>query len=324
MKKKKLSNGIMGLILADALGVPVEFQTREQLKENPVVDMREYGTYLQPKGTWSDDSSLTLCTLKSLQKGFSLKDIAKNFIAWKFEAAFTPHGEVFDIGFTTSKAIAKLVTIIEAKNYKELELLKLETDEKTNGNGSLMRILPLYYEVKKKGVEQEFEKIWNVSALTHGHIRSAISCLVYLVLIDELIKGKEKQTAYKNTQNRVKVFFKENEISVYEQEKFDSLIKSDISKLDENQVKSTGYVIDSLEASIWCFLTTNSYKEAVLKAVNLGEDTDTIGAITGGLAGVFYGKDSLPKDWWQDVVNYKYVEKLSIKLERGFISWWKI
>lgn len=323
MRKKKLSDGIKGLILADALGVPVEFQTREQLKKNPVINMREYGTYLQPKGTWSDDTSLTLCLLYSLQKGYNLKDIAKNFVAWKYESAFTPHGEVFDIGTTTSNAIDELATILQAKNYKELELLKYQTDENTNGNGSLMRILPLYYEVKKGGIEQEFEKIRDVSALTHGHIRSAISCLLYLILVDEIIKENDKQTAYKNTQNRMKVFFKKREISEYEQEKFNRLVKNDISFLAENQIKSSGYVIDSLEASIWCFLTTNSYKTAVLKAVNLGEDTDTVGAITGGLAGVFYGEESLPKDWWSVVVDNKGVERMLKKFDGSFVSWWK-
>lgn len=320
--KKKLSNGILGLVVADALGVPVEFQTRAQLRKNPVTTMREYGTYHQPKGTWSDDTSLTLCLAKSLEKKFDLKDIAQNFVDWKYKNAFTPHGEVFDIGITTSKAIDRLFEILNSKNYKDLELLKYEADEYTNGNGSLMRILPLYKEIKKKGVEQEFDKIWKVSALTHGHIRSAIACLLYLILVDELIQGNEKQVAYQNTQKRMKTFFKQREISENEQEHFTRLIPQNITQEKEETIKSSGYVIDSLEASIWCFLTTNSYKEAVLKAVNLGEDTDTIGAITGGLAGVFYGKENLPKDWWSVVVDNQYIEKLAKKMDGKFVYWW--
>ncbi len=306
---KNLNNGIIGLAIGDALGVPVEFESREKLQKNPVTDMQEFGTYNQPKGTWSDDTSLTLCLLHSLNKGFDLKHIAENFVMWRNHAIFTAYGERFDIGITTRHSINKLQEILHTKQYHELELLRYNTREDSNGNGSLMRILPLYNEINKKGIEQEFIKIWNVSALTHSHIRSAISCLLYLILIDEIMNEKEKNKAYENTQVRMKKFFENNQISEEEQKHFKRLITEDIRNLKIEEINSGGYVIDSLEASIWCFLTTKTFESAVLKAVNLGKDTDTNGAITGGLAGIYY-VNKIPIKWKNNLANLDLIERI--------------
>ncbi|MBS9767668.1 MAG: ADP-ribosylglycohydrolase family protein [Flavobacteriaceae bacterium] len=307
---KKLKDGIIGLAVGDALGLPVEFKSREELQENPLTDMRGYGTYHQPKGTWSDDTSLTLCLLDALNRGFDLKNIAENFVKWLIDSEFTPHGVVFDVGNTTQYSIVNLRRILYHKTYNELILLRNEDDEQTNGNGSLMRILPLYNEVKTKGVEQEFIKIWNVSALTHQHIRAGIACTLYLILIDEISRENDKNKAYENTQNRMKAFFKNENISESEQSHFRRLVVEDIWLLEMADIKSGGYVMESLEASIWCFLTTNSYKDAVLKAVNLGGDTDTIGAITGGMAGMYYGIENIPAEWKNALVSYDFIEDL--------------
>ena len=299
---KNISHGILGLVVGDALGVPVEFQSRQQLDQDPVVHMRAYGTYNQPKGTWSDDSSLALCLADVLSTGYDLKAIAQRFIDWKTKADWTPHGEVFDIGITTSKAIDHLISLLRNGDEESLKLLRYQADEYTNGNGSLMRILPLYLEIQKEGIEAAFEKIWYVSALTHGHIRSAISCLIYLVLVDELMQGKEKATAYRATQLRTKQFFIDQDIMAKEVQIFSRLIEQDIRQVQRTAIKSSGYVLDSLEAAFWCFLNSESYSEAVLKAVNLGEDTDTTAAIAGGLAGVYFGMEGIPTEWLNSIV----------------------
>jgi len=204
----KVRDALIGLAVGDAIGVPVEFQSREELDKDPVIDMREYGTYNQPKGTWSDDSSLTFCLADSLLSGYNLKDIANKFIAWRDNNEWTPHGTVFDIGITTNKSISKLKKHISDNNEESIKSINSNADEFSNGNGSLMRILPLYFYIKEFPINKQFEIIWEVSALTHGHIRSAISCLIYLVLIDEIIKGKTKFEAYETTQQKIKGFFK--------------------------------------------------------------------------------------------------------------------
>lgn len=315
-KMKTIRDGILGLAIGDAIGVPVEFQSRKELDENPVIDMRGFGTHYQPPGTWSDDSSLTFCLADSLSDGFDLKEIADRFIAWKQEAKWTAHGEVFDIGIQTAKSINQLVQISQNKDWESLKYLKYEADEYTNGNGSLMRILPLYHVLKGEGVEKGFEIVWEISALTHGHIRAAISCLIYLVLVDELLEESDKETAYFNTRTRINKFFKEREIVIRETQQFDRIIANDIQDLDRNEIKSSGYVIDSLEASLWCFLKSENYKDCILKAVNLGDDTDTTAAISGGLAGIYYGCQSFPKNWYNGLVMVKQVEELADQLEK--------
>ena len=108
---------ILGVAVGDALGVPVEFQSREVLNGNPVRDMREYGTYQQPKGTWSDDSSLTFCLAESLIDGFDLKNMSHKFVEWMTNAYWTPHEEVFDIGITTRHALRRLENILNGRSY---------------------------------------------------------------------------------------------------------------------------------------------------------------------------------------------------------------
>ena len=172
-------SGIMGLVVADALGVPVEFQDREVLRQNPVKNMRSYGTYNQPAGTWSDDSSMTLALLDSLKDGLDYKDIMDKFLAWYEEGAYTPHGEMFDIGIATSNAL---------RRYKSgtSPLESGGNSEHDNGNGSLMRISPILFYLEGEfgsdflDHEETFELIHNISALTHAHKRSKIACGIYI------------------------------------------------------------------------------------------------------------------------------------------------
>lgn len=183
---------LFGVAIGDALGVPVEFESREYLANNPVADMQEFGTHSQPKGTWSDDSSLTFCLAEVLSNwGIpDLLSIATSFVNWRGGYTWTPYGKVFDIGETTNSSIKKLDKLLWLKDLERLKALRSTTDVNTNGNGSLMRILPLVFYIKGKRIEEQFELIWDVSALTHPHIRSANACLFYLKFAEHLINGK--------------------------------------------------------------------------------------------------------------------------------------
>ncbi len=307
---------LFGVAVGDALGVPVEFLPRTDLDENPVTSMRGYGTHHQPKGTWSDDSSLTFCLAESLTKGFDLVDIAQNFVNWRYKNYWTAHNELFDIGMTTSKSIDTLKVLVKDKNLKQLKLQRYYFNEGSNGNGSLMRILPLVFELKDKSIFERFELIWTVSALTHGHIRSALCCLIYLEFADILIQGeKDKKVAYQKLRFRIKDFLETYQISERETQHFERLIEQDISYLKRDEIRSSGYVIHSLEASFWCFLSEDNYADTVLKAVNLGEDTDTTAAIVGGLAGIFYGFEGIPEGWVDVIARKASIEHLAERLE---------
>lgn len=281
---------LIGTAVGDALGVPVEFQSRSYLKQNPVLDMQEYGTHSQPKGTWSDDTSLMLCLAESIIEGLDINKLAQKFVAWKNDNLWTPHGWVFDIGIATRVAIDRLEKGEQPEYAGGFE-------EMDNGNGSLMRILPLILYTKDLSLEERYNWTKKISSITHAHVRSVMACFYFLEFAKKIIEGKEKFQAYFELQNEVTDFFETKQINPLEIQKFHRLLFEDISKVEEDTIRSSGYVIDTLEASIWCILTTNSYKEAVLKAVNLGHDTDTTGAVTGGLAALIYGVESIPKEW---------------------------
>ena len=252
----KLRSAIYGFAIGDALGVPYEFKERNTFI---CTDMIGHGTWNQEDGTWSDDTSLTLATAKSIKdKGcIDLKDIRKNFEAWLYNDEFTANGTVFDVGGTTREAI---------------ELEHGMDGFHDNGNGSLMRILPLAFTTASD------EDIANVSAITHAHEISKKACIEYIHIARKLIKGEKYH---------------------------DELIKN----IDESEIKSGGFVLDTLVASLWCILNTCNYKDAVLKAVNLGSDTDTTAAVTGGLAGIIYGFDAIPKEWIDKLKNKELIEE---------------
>ncbi|MCS6795206.1 MAG: ADP-ribosylglycohydrolase family protein [Raineya sp.] len=298
---------LFGIAVGDALGVPVEFKSREMISNNPVTDMIGYGTYDMPPGTWSDDSSLTFCLAEALTQDFNLNTIGQNFVKWYYENYWTPHGYAFDVGITTSEAITRLQEGVKPE-------LAGGIDETDNGNGSLMRILPLLFYIQNKPIHQRYEITKQVSSITHRHIRSVIACFYYLEFARQIIAGKDKFEIYKNLQTEVKNYLISLQIDPAEIARFDRLLKDEITSLSEDEIRSSGYVLHTLEASIWCLLTTNTYKEAVLKAVNLGGDTDTTGAVTGGLAGLLYGFDSIPKNWVEQIARYKDIDDLAKRL----------
>jgi len=291
--KEKLKAGIIGHIVGDALGVPVEFKSRKELRENPVQKMRSYGTYNQPAGTWSDDSSLTLCLLDSLSDGYNLDDQADKFIDWLYNAYWTARNETFDVGNTTRDSISNLQ---DGMNPTEAGA----GGERDNGNGSLMRILPLAFYLHNKDFKKRFKLTEEASSLTHSHPRSILGCYIYLDFALRLIEGKDLERAYLETKEHVKDFII-SEPYKPQLEYYSRIINQDISKFEESEIRSSGYVVHSLEAVFWVLLSTNSYREAVLKAVNLGEDTDTIAAITGGLAAIHYGFRAIPDDWIEEL-----------------------
>lgn len=288
-----LFGGLLGACIADALGVPVEFKSRSYLRIDPVEGMIGYGTYNQPPGSWSDDSSMTFCLVDSLCDHYQLEDIGEKFINWYQDSLWTPYDNVFDIGNATAEAINKLINGSDVRNSGNKH-------ERSNGNGSLMRILPLAFFYFKNENVDIMNIVKEVSCITHAHIRSVISCQLYVLFAISLIKGKDKDAALSAAIEGIVQLYKS---SIYEDEltHFNRILTGKLLTLKENSIKSTGYVIDTLEASIWVFMTTGSYTEAVLKAVNLGDDTDTVGAITGGLAGLYYGVKSLPDSWLETI-----------------------
>ena len=316
---------ILGHAVADALGVPVEFCSRDELVKKPITDMIGFGTYPYPEGSWSDDTSMSLCTLESLTLGMvNYDDIMINFGKWYYDDDFTPTGEMFDVGNTCSTAIDNYFV-----KKKPINLCGLD-NEHSNGNGSLMRIHPLVlylYTREDLSIEEKIEIIHSVSALTHAHERSKIACGIYAFVLWSILDKKEKFHSIRCGLSKARKFYggKYEEISHY------SNLFRRIAQLDRHyedvdtfrpatidEIKSGGYVVHTLEAAIFCLLHSKSYEHCVLSAVNLGDDTDTVGAVAGGLAGALYGLDSIPEKWLKDLKRKDYIEDMC---EKALKSW---
>ena len=307
MSPSKVLSGLMGVCVGDALGVPVEFTSREERTENPVVDLNSYNAWREPPGTWSDDSSLTFCLADCLCDGFSLQAIADSFCRWYYNQEWTARGKVFDIGITTQMAIEKLRRGVPP-------LQAGDTVERSNGNGSLMRILPMAYYHKSLELPTLIERVHQVSCLTHAHPRSQMACGIYICIAIALLEGATPKTAYLEGLERAEAIYQTFPY-ILEKHHFERVFSREIALLPVESINSEGYVIDTIEASLWCLLTTSSYSEAVLKAVNLGEDTDTTAAVTGGLAGIYYGMDAIPSEWINAIARYQDIEALASRLE---------
>ena len=306
-------NGIMGVVVGDALGCPVQFESRKEVARHPVTGMRGYGTFNLPEGSWTDDSSLTIALLESIRRTgkIDLDDIMENFMKWLYNGEFTPYGESYDIGRGTMQAINRY-----SKNRKAK---KCGGDEEwNNGNGSLMRIMPacIYCTVmESSGMYSDrdaIDVIHSVGGLTHAHIRSNIACGLYFFMAKYILfrEGSLQESILEGLTQGFAFYEsyladKEN-LHYYDRLKDLETFKS----LPAEKIKSTGYVVDALEAAVWSLITTDSFDQALLKAVNLGDDTDTVGAIAGGMAGLYYGYDSIPEEWLSAIKRREWIEEM--------------
>lgn len=284
---QRILGGLYGSLVGDALGVPVEFASREARERDPVTGMRAYGVHHQPAGTWSDDGSLLLCSAESLvEKGFDPQDMSERFLQWFNFGHWGAHGLVFDIGNATSCALNRIslgTPALEAGGQSQYD----------NGNGSLMRILPVVLASLQTEEDIFVSRLEEASAITHGHARSKMACVFFGLAVRELMKGKEPPDAIRLAQGIFGRLYADSE----ELGTFRDLLRSDLASQPEIHIHSGGYVMETLTASLWCLLTTNNFSDCVLKAVNLGSDTDTTGCVAGGLAGVVYGLDAIPSEW---------------------------
>lgn len=293
-------DSVFGFAIADAVGVPAEFKSRSFLKMHPITDMVGYGTHNMPEGTWSDDSSMTIATMDSINEcqGIDYNDIMKKFCEWARDSKYTATGVFFDIGISTSTALSKYIkgqnpTECGGKNIRD------------NGNGSLMRILPvvLFSNSKNLSYEDEVKLINEISSLTHGHEISQLGCKIYADYVKGLLNGLSKSESLENLQ----AIDYSQSYSLETIRYYQRILDGSIINIPEEQIKSSGFVVDTLEASIWCTHNSESYEESVLKAVNLGDDTDTVGAITGSINGIIYGYYKIPKYWRDNLKSKEYL-----------------
>lgn len=309
---------LLGLAVGDALGVPVEFRNREERRRDPVAGMRAHGTHDQPAGTWSDDASLTFCLAETLARPGALAgapdlaDFARRCINWLDNAYWTATAETFDVGNATRAAIGRLRKGVAPTQAGP----RTEAD---NGNGALMRILPLAFHQTWRAEPLDLDAAWALTAavasVTHGHPRSTLGCFLYLLVARGLLAGLPPAAAYAQMMAAANPWLRHGSIpAVVEDIYYRRVLDGSLPALPEAEIESSGYVVHTLEAALWCLLNQTSYAATVLAAVNLGSDTDTTGAVAGGLAGLAYGEAGLPAEWLGALARRADIEELASRL----------
>lgn len=318
ISESQVRAALLGLAVGDALGVPVEFAPRPARVFDPVLGMRAFGTHHQPAGTWSDDSSLTFCLAETLALpgGLSsppdLADFARRCINWLYNSYWTATNRTFDVGNATRTAIDRLQRGITPTAAGP-------NSENDNGNGALMRILPLVFHETWRAETLDLDAAWTlteaVASVTHGHPRSTLGCFLYLLVARGLVAGNALAVAYEQMREQANPWLAAGSIpAVVEARYYQAVLNGKLPRLKESQIGSSGYVAHTLEAALWCLLQHDTYAATVLAAVNLGEDTDTTGAVAGGLAGLAYGAAAIPAEWLEVLARRADIEELAARL----------
>ena len=296
----KYLDGLFGFVIGDIMGQVSKNKTREELLKNPITKMVAEEKYNLPIGTWSDETSLTLATIDSINNKFliDLNDIALKFSAYKNHGHYTATNEIFDMSRVTSIAIDKYDE--DRTNPTNCGL----DSENSNDSNSLTRMLPIaYYAIERKLKDTEIiEIVKEVSSITHANEVSIMGCYIYVRLLMFLLNDKDKLSAYSMTKCVDYSMFSEEAQNAYNR-----IIKEDINKYKLSDIKSEDQIVNVLEAAIWVFLKSENYREAVIGAINLGNATDAIGAITGSLAGINSGYDFIPEEWLGQVQKKDYL-----------------
>ena len=301
---------LLGTAIGDALGLPVQFLDREVIAKNPVTTMEGLDQFNIPAGTWSDNTSLSFCLAESLCNGYDLNDIINKFTKWMYEDYWTPANETFDINYINYFATVNL------RNNGSPHVTGID-NKRGNRDGSLMRILPLVPYILNMEEENRFRIIKEISSLTYRHSGSILACIALCEFAIQYINLQLVEEAYQAMQQTILQLLKK-EMFIEEDIPFKRLVGlsyEEFKAIELKDIHSTEYVIDTLEASLWCIFNTTNYKDAVLKAVNLGDDTDTVGAITGGLAGIIYGYDTIPSEWLEVLAKKDDIIELADKLD---------
>lgn len=296
----KYIDGLMGFVIGDAAGIPNYAKTREELLKKPVTKMTANETYDMPEGTWGDNTSMMIATIDSInaKNDIDFNDIALKYAAFKNHHQYTANHEVFKLNPTCGKAIDCF-----EENHDDPLTCGI-ADSNANDAGALNRILPIaYFALDKKLKDFEvLELVKKISSLTHANEICLMGCYIYTRFAMFLLTGKDKYSAYSMTKCVDYTMFSESTREAYQR-----LLNGDITKLKINEINSSSYIVDTLEACIWVLLQSENFKEAIIGAINLGENTDTIGALTGGLAGILFTYDFVPEEWKNSIQRREYL-----------------
>ena len=326
---EEVASSLLGLAVGDALGVPLEFLGQEEVRslcvEGYLTEGR-HGSFF-PEGSFSDDTSMTIAAMDAIIQDRGKIDydhVMRHFLAWWYGREAVSEGGrsysryssrefPFGLGCICGEAMANYLRGASALSAGPTEYM-------SNGNGSLMRIYPFSAWAIYHGLSDSemAELLGNGSRLTHGAEISRMACLIYTLLLREILGGKSFREAFLSAVSvNYASWFSPETLNA-----FGRLLDPSgrFEKVPESQIRGEGYVLDSLEVAVWSLLHTESYRDAILTAINFGYDTDTNASITGALAGALYGKRAIPEAWLRKLERRSYLERMAGRFAKVLIS----
>lgn len=287
---------LFGLAVGDALGATVEFQSRGEFE--PVTDMRSGGDFNLEAGVWTDDTAMALCLGQSLidKKGFDPKDQMEKYLEWLDNGYMSATGQAIGLGMTIDESLNKYR--LTGNPFCG------STDPLTAGNGTIMKLapVPMYYHP-----DHEAAVRYSIESCKTTHkaqeVLDAASAMASILCY--LFDGKDKSEALEMVRNKS---FKSGSVL--------AILNSDFNAVNPGSIESSGYVIHTLNAALWAFMTSSSFEEAVLKAVNLGDDADTVGAVCGQFAGAFWGYSKIPEKWLKKIARFGLIKEVGMYLSK--------
>lgn len=291
--RQRARGGLLGLACGDAVGTTLEFAPRDS--RPPVTDMVGGGPFHLHPGQWTDDTSMALCLAESLLAchGFDARDQLERYVRWWRDGYLSSTGTCFDIGATTRQALA---------NYLASGRLVADNDQPHKaGNGSLMRLAPVvlwYWPDRRAAVAEAAES----SRTTHAAAEAVDACRVLAVVLCNALDGQPASALL------------DGAITVARTPKLQAIARGEYRNKPRDAIRSSGYSVDSLEAALWCAQATGDFRDAILLAANLGDDADTVAAITGQIAGALYGVEAIPPHWRTALSRAREIDALACRL----------
>ena len=290
---------LLGLACGDAVGTTVEFKPRGTFP--PVTDMVGGGPFGLAPGEWTDDTSMALCLAVSLLEsgGFDPDDQMSRYVRWWTEGYLSSTGTCFDIGNTVAGALHRY--------RRNGEPTSGSTDPYTAGNGSIMRLAPvaMFY---AEDLERAARYAAASSRTTHGTREAVDACRLFAVMTALALRGEEKETILLEARSRERGLNRRLAPSI------EAIAQGRYREKARGEIRGSGYVVESLEAALWCFWHTDGYRDAVLRATNLGDDADTTAAVCGQIAGAYYGLAGIPGPWLEKVAMQTFIEETAVAL----------
>jgi len=282
---------LMGLAVGDALGTTLEFKAPGSFQ--PVTTITGGGPFGLKPGEWTDDTSMALCLAKSLidMKGFDARDQVARYCQWAGSGYMSSTGVCFDIGMTVSSALRRFQ--INGEPFAGT------TNPNMAGNGSLMRLapVPMFYGHEWSSAEHFAEQS---SRTTHGATTCLDACRYFAGLVWGALNGVDKDILLSARYSPAGDFWEKRPLCP----EISAIAEGSFKRKSPPDIRGTGYVVDCLEAALWAFHNSSDFRNGCLKAVNLGNDADTTGAVYGQLAGAFYGHSGIP-DHWSSLIKYR-------------------